>query len=74
MVDVYRAPRVVSRSNGRDVVDSEWVIALGIAALVAAVLAIEVGVVLAVCNFCGTLGSYRACLWTMITWSWGYWC
>lgn len=74
MVDVYRAPLVVSRSKGRDVVDSEWVIALGIAGLVAALLAIDVAIVLAVCNFCGTLGSYRACVWTMITWEMGYWC
>jgi hypothetical protein len=74
MVGVYSAPLVLSRSRGRDVVDSEWVIALGIAALVAAVLGIAVAIVLAVCQFCGTLGSYSACYWTMVTWLWGYWC
>jgi hypothetical protein len=74
MVDAYTAPRVVSRSKGRDVVDSEWVIVLGIAALVAAALGLVLAVVLSVCNFCGTLGSYWSCYWTMVTWSWGYWC
>jgi H+/Cl- antiporter ClcA len=74
MVNVYSAPRLVSRSKGRDVVDSEWVIVLGIAALVAAALGIAVAIVLSVCNFCGTLGSYTACYWTMVTWLWGYWC
>jgi len=74
MVNVYTAPLVLSRSKGREVVDSEWIIVLGVAALVAAVLAIAVGVVLAVCNFCGTLGSYWACLGTMISWLRGGWC
>ena len=74
MVGVYAAPRLVSRSKGRDVVDSEWIIILGIAALVAAVLGIGVMIVLSVCQFCGTLGSYSACYWTMVTWLWGYWC
>jgi H+/Cl- antiporter ClcA len=74
MVGVYSAPLVLSRSRGRDVVDSEWVIVLGVAALVAAVLGIAVMVVVSVCQFCGTLGSYSACYWTMVTWLWGYWC
>jgi H+/Cl- antiporter ClcA len=74
MVDVYRAPRVVSWSKGREVVDSEWIIVLGVAALVAAVLGIAVMVVVSVCQFCGTLGSYSACYWTMISWLHGYWC
>jgi H+/Cl- antiporter ClcA len=74
MVGVYSAPLVVSRSRGRDVVDSEWVIVLGVAALVAAVLGIAVMVVVSVCQFCGTLGSYSACYWTMISWLRGYWC
>jgi uncharacterized membrane protein len=74
MVGAYTAPLIVSRSQGRDVVDSEWIIVLGIAALVAAVLGIAVAVVLAVCSFCGTLGSYSACYWTMLTWLWGYYC
>ena len=74
MVDAYRAPRVVSWSKGREVVDSEWVIVLGVAALVAAVLGIAVMVVVSVCQFCGTLGSYSACYGTMISWLRGYWC
>jgi uncharacterized membrane protein len=74
MGNVYAAPLVLSRSKGREVVDSEWVIVLGVAALVAAVLAIAVGVVVAVCNFCGTLGSYSACYSTMISWLRGGWC
>jgi H+/Cl- antiporter ClcA len=74
MVSVYSAPLIVSRSKGRDVVDSEWIIVLGIAALVAAVLGIAVMIVLSVCQFCGTLGSYSACYWTMLTWLWGYYC
>ena len=74
MVNVYRAPRVVSWSKGREVVDSEWIIVLGVAALVAAILGIAAGVVVAVCNFCGTLGSYSACYSTMIHWLRGGWC
>jgi energy-converting hydrogenase Eha subunit A len=74
MVGVYSAPLLVARSKGRAVVDSEWVIALGVAALVAAVLGIAVMIVLSVCQFCGTLGSYSACYWTMLTWLWGYYC
>jgi hypothetical protein len=74
MVNAYAAPRVVSWSKSREVVDSEWVIALAIAGVVAAILAIAVSVVLAVCAFCGTLGSVSACLWTMETWLWGWWC
>ena len=74
MVDVYRAPRVVSQSKARDVVDSEWIIVLGVAALVAAVLGIAVMIVVSVCQFCGTLGSYSACYWTIVTWLRGYWC
>jgi hypothetical protein len=65
---------MVSRSKGREVVDSEWIIVLGVAALVAAVLGIAVAIVLAVCNFCGTLGSYWACYNTMISWLRGGWC
>ena len=74
MVSVYSAPLVVSRSQGLDVVESEWVIVLGVAALVAAVLGIAVAVVLSVCAFCGTLGSYWSCYWTMVTWLEGYYC
>ena len=74
MVEVYKAPLVVSWSKGRDVVDSEWVIGLAVAGVVAAALGIAVAIVLAVCNFCGTLGSYWACYYTMISWLRGYWC
>ena len=74
MVKVYSAPLVVSRSKGREVVDSEWIIVLGVAALVAAALGLALAVVLAVCNFCGTLGSITACYWTMVSWLNFYWC
>ena len=74
MVDVYTSPHVVSWSKRQEVVDSEWVIALAIAGVVAAILGIAVAIVLSVCAFCGTLGSISACLWTMTTWSWGWWC
>jgi hypothetical protein len=74
MVNAYAAPLMVSWSKGRDVVDSEWVIALGVAALVAAALGLALALVLSVCNFCGTLGSYWSCYWTMVTWLMGYWC
>ena len=74
MVDVYRAPTVLSWSKGRDVVDSEWVIGLAVAGVVAAILAIAVSVVIAVCAFCGTLGSVSRCLSTMWSWLQGGWC
>lgn len=74
MVNAYTAPLVVSRSQRREVVDSEWVIVLGVAALVAAVLGIAVMVVVSVCQFCGTLGSYSACYWTIVSWLHGGWC
>jgi energy-converting hydrogenase Eha subunit A len=74
MVGVYTAPRVVSRSKGREVVDSEWVIVLGVAAVVASLLGIAVAIVLSVCYFCGTLGSITACYWTMVSWLNFNWC
>ena len=74
MINGYTSPYVVSWSKRQEVVDSEWVIALAVAGVVAAILAIAVSVVLAVCAFCGTLGSISACLWTMTTWLWGWWC
>ena len=74
MVDAYRAPLIVSASKGPGAVDSEWPIVLGVAAVVAAILGIAVAVVLAVCNFCGTLGSINACYNTMIHWLGGGWC
>ena len=74
MVDVYRAPLIVSSSKGPGAVDSEWPIVLGVAAIVAALLGIAVGVVVSVCAFCGTLGSVGACYNTMTSWLQGYWC
>jgi hypothetical protein len=74
MIGVYTAPRLVSRSKGRDVVDSEWIIVLAVAGVVATLLGIAVAVVLSVCYFCGTLGSIWACYWTMISWLTFHWC
>jgi hypothetical protein len=74
MVAVYRAPLVVSSSKGPRAVDSEWPIVLAVAAVVAAILGIAVAVVLAVCTFCGTLGSINACYNTMLHWLRGGWC
>jgi len=70
MVNVYAAPRLVSLPAAPASVENE----IQIAILVAAVLGIAVLIVLSVCNFCGTLGSYWACYWTMVTWLWGWWC
>ena len=70
MVNSYAAPKLVSPPASVAPVENE----IAIAALVAAILGIYVAIVLAVCNFCGTLGSLWACYWTMVTWSWGWWC
>lgn len=74
MVGAYTAPRLVSRSKGRDIVDSEWVIVLAIVGIVATLLGVAVAIVLSVCYFCGTLGSISACYWTMVSWLNWNWC
>jgi uncharacterized membrane protein len=74
MVGVYAAPRLVSRSKGRDVVDSEWLVVLAVAGVVATLLGIAVGTVVSVCYFCGTLGSITACYWTIVSWLHLHWC
>ena len=68
-VGIYRAPEIQALP-GKESVDSEW----GVAGVVAAILGIAVSIVLAVCGFCGTLGSVSACYNTMTTWLQGAWC
>jgi hypothetical protein len=70
MVCAYEAPRFVSLPTASRDVDNEW----AIAAFVAALLGIAIAIVLAVCAFCGTLGSWWSCYWTMVSWIQGYWC
>ena len=70
MVNAYAAPRLVSLPSSPAAVENEW----AIAAFVAAILGIALAVVLAVCAFCGTLGSWWSCYHTMVSWIQGYWC
>lgn len=70
MVHAYAAPRLMSVPEAPVAVENEW----AIAAFVAALLAIAVAIVLAVCAFCGSLGSWWDCYWTMVSWIQGNWC
>ena len=66
MVNAYAAPRLMSLPAVPASVGNE----IAIAALVAAILGLALMLVLAVCNFCGTLGSWWTCYWTMVHWIW----
>ena len=66
---VYAEPRLLSISRP-SAVENQW----AVAAVVAAILGIAVAIVLAVCAFCGTLGSWWSCLNTMWHWLGGGWC
>lgn len=57
MVAYYVAPRIVSVPDDRESFDSEW----AIAAAVAAILALPIGIVLAICAICGAR-SFWTCL------------
>jgi hypothetical protein len=63
VIDSYVAPRLTTTAGDVDVVDSEW----GFAALVAAVLGIAVGTVIAICAICGAR-SFSSCLQAVKDW------